>query len=252
MRVHNTRYPMRVSIPTSTVALWTSLVVWAVALGSGVAARQAVQPVATPGAAQAAAVLQTPDVFETHIRPLLAANCYACHAEAAMGGLRLDSSAAMLKGGDTGAVVEPGKPEASTLIKVLQHATGFPAMPKGRAKLPQADIDLLTEWVRAGAAWPAATTTAAAAAAPAAAREKVVTAEHRAFWSFRPLQRTGAPAVKATDWPRTDIDKFVLARLEAEGLAPVGDADKRTLLRRVTLDLTGLPPHARRGRRVSG
>ncbi len=240
MRVHNTLYPMRSSMTTSTVALWTSLAVWAAALGSGVAARQAVQPGATPAAAQAAAVLQTPDVFETRIRPLLAANCYACHAEAAMGGLRLDSRAAMLRGGDTGAVVEPGKPEASTLIKVLQHATGFPAMPKGRAKLPQADIDLLVEWVRAGAAWPAATTTAAAA--PAAAREKVVTAEHRAFWSFRPLQRTAAPAVKASDWPRTDIDKFVLARLEAEGLAPVGDADKRTLLRRVTLDLTGLPP----------
>ena len=246
MRVHNTRYPMRLSMTTSRVGLGASLLLWAAALNGTLAARPAAdtpaQTPATPAAAQAALAVQAPDVFETRIRPLLAANCYACHTESAMGGLRLDSREALIRGGDTGAVIEPGKPDDSTLIKVLQHATGFPAMPKGRAKLPAADIELLVEWVRAGAPWPASSTTAASAAAAPAAVDKVITAEQRAFWSFRPLQRTGAPVVTAASWPRTDIDRFVLAKLEAEGLAPVGDADKRTLLRRVTLDLTGLPP----------
>ena len=227
----------------SPIALGTSLLVWAASLGGTLAARPAAQTPTTPAAAQAAAAMKAPDVFETRIRPLLAANCYACHTESAMGGLRLDSREAMLKGGDTGAVIEPGQPDASTLIKVLQHATGFPAMPKGRAKLPAVDIELLGEWVRAGAPWPASSSAATGAApTPAPAREKVITAEQRAFWSFRPLQRTGAPAVTAATWPRTDIDRFVLARLETEKLTPVGDADARTLLRRVTLDLTGLPP----------
>ncbi len=235
MRVHNTRYPMRLSMPRPTLALYIVLLVWAACLGVGVAARQAPAPAAAATATPAASA----ELFETRVRPLLAANCYACHTASAMGGLRLDSREALLKGGDTGAVIEPGQPDTSTLIKVLQHAAGFPAMPKGRAKLPQAEIDAVAEWVRAGAPWPGAATTTAA---PAAAVEKTITPEQRAFWSFRPLQRTGAPVVRAADWPRTDIDRFVLAKLEAEGLAPVADADKRTLLRRVTLDLTGLPP----------
>ena len=88
-------------------------------------------------------------------RPLLAANCYACHGEAARAGLRLDSREGMLKGGDTGPVIVPGKPEESTLIKAVQHTDGYPKMPRGRAKLQQADIDVLVEWVRGGAAWPA-------------------------------------------------------------------------------------------------
>ncbi|MEP7117870.1 MAG: PSD1 and planctomycete cytochrome C domain-containing protein [Acidobacteriota bacterium] len=228
---------MRSSMKAPTASLWTSLLVWAACLGGVVAARQA--PAPAPAVAVPAQAAASAEVFETRIRPLLAANCYACHTESAMGGLRLDSREAMLTGGDTGAVIEPGKPDASTLVQVLRHAAGFPAMPKGRAKLPQADIDVLADWVRAGAPWPASATTTAAAA-PAV--EKVITPEQRAFWSFRPLQRTGAPVVKAADWPRTEIDRFVLARLEAENLTPVGDADKRTLLRRVTLDLTGLPP----------
>jgi Protein of unknown function (DUF1549)/Protein of unknown function (DUF1553)/Planctomycete cytochrome C len=158
-----------------------------------------------------------------------------------MGGLRIDSRDALMKGSDTGAVIEPGKPEDSTFIKVLQHATGYPAMPKGRAKLAQADIDLLVEWVRAGTPWPASATTASSNAA-ATPNEKKVTAEHRAYWAFQPLASHAPPAVSNTAWPRTVIDRFILARLEREGLAPVGPADKRTLLRRVTLDLTGLTP----------
>ncbi|MGE0812341.1 MAG: PSD1 and planctomycete cytochrome C domain-containing protein [Vicinamibacterales bacterium] len=227
---------MRASIPLRNGALWTVAGLVTLALADGhLAARQ--RPAATPPPAAA----QSPEVFESRIRPLLAANCYACHAEAAEGGLRLDSRDALLKGSDTGPVVEPGKPEASTLIKAVQHAAGYPAMPKGRAPLAQADVDLLVEWVRAGVPWPASA--ASTAEAPAAApRGKVVTAEDRAYWAFQPLASHAAPAVRDTAWPKTDIDRFVLARLEAEGLAPVGPADRRSLLRRATLDLTGLPP----------
>ena len=207
---------------------------WAALLTAGLAAGQA--PTApTP----VAAALQAPDAFEARIRPLLAANCFACHGESAMGGLRLDTRDGFFKGSDAGAIVEPGQPEASSLLKVVQHAAGYPAMPKGRAKLPQADIDLLTEWVRLGAVWPAPTATAAT---PVASHAKVITAEQRAFWSFAPLKAGPPPSVRDAAWPSTDIDRFVLARLEAEGLRPVADADKRTLLRRVTIDLTGLPP----------
>jgi hypothetical protein len=213
---------------------------WALAVGGTHLAARQTAGVSATGSQAAAEAIKAPDAFETRIRPLLVANCYACHAEAAMGGLRLDSREALMKGSDTGVVVEPGKPESSTLIKVLQHATGYPAMPKGRAQLARPDIDLLVEWVRAGAAWPTATPTAGPA--PAASHEKAITAERRAFWAFQPLKTVAPPEVRNTAWPRTDIDRFVLARLEREGLAPVGPADKRTLLRRVTLDLTGLPP----------
>jgi hypothetical protein len=223
-----------------TVAMTVWGVAWATLLPAVVATRQAPAPpaggtVPTP----AAAALQAPDAFETRIRPLLAANCYACHGEAAMGGLRLDTREGFFKGSDAGAIVEPGKPESSSLVKVLQHAAGYPAMPKGRAKLAPGDIDLVVEWVRMGASWPAPTTTATA---PVASHAKVVTAEQRAFWAFAPLQTGPPPAVRDAAWPRTDIDRFVLARLEADGLHPVADADKRTWLRRVTLGLTGLPP----------
>lgn len=191
---------------------------------------------AQAGAATTAAV----ELFETRVRPVLAANCYACHADSAMAGLRLDSRDALLKGGETGPAVVPGEPEKSPLLKVIQHAEGFPRMPRGRAKLPVTDIEAIEAWIKAGAVWPgAAEATPAAASAPA---ERVMTPAERGFWSFQPLASHVVPAVANGAWPRTDIDRFILARLEGEGLSPVGPADKRTLLRRATLDLTGLPP----------
>jgi len=181
-----------------------------------------------------------PEMFETRIRPLLASNCFACHTQSAMGGLRVDSRDALLKGGDTGPAIVPGDPDKSTLLKVLQHTDGYPRMPRGRAKLAQDDIEAVASWIRGGAIWPGTTETAAAAAPPA--REKVITPEQRAFWSFQPLASHDVPAVTGSAWPRTDIDRFILARLEKEGLKPVKPADKLTLLRRATIDLTGVPP----------
>jgi len=220
---------------SATVGLRGALALAALMLlGSGLRGAQTPAPQASASPSPAGA-----ELFETTIRPLLAANCYACHTKAAMGGLRVDSREALLKGGDTGPVLVPGDPEKSSLLKVLQHAEGFPQMPRGRAKLAATDIDAVTAWIRGGAVWPGSTETAEAAAPP---REKAITPEQRAFWSFQPLASHEPPAVVDTAWPRTGIDRFVLARLEQEGLTPVAAADRLTLLRRATLDLTGVPP----------
>lgn len=176
--------------------------------------------------------------FETRIRPLLAANCFSCHGETARAGLRVDSREGLLKGGETGPAIVPGDPDKSALLKAVQHADGFPRMPRGRAKLPAHEIDAIAEWIRNGAVWPSPVTTVA----PVASHERVITDEQKAYWAFRPLSNPSPPAVTRPDWPRADIDRFILARLEQDGLTPVGPADKLTLLRRATLDLTGLPP----------
>ncbi|MDP2321997.1 MAG: PSD1 and planctomycete cytochrome C domain-containing protein [Acidobacteriota bacterium] len=200
---------------------------------------------ASQAPAATAAAGQDATLFETKVRPMLAANCFACHGEKALAGLRVDSRDALLRGGETGPALVPGDPEKSALFKAVQHADGFPRMPRGRAKLGAADIDALAEWIRAGAVWPEDEPTSGGnpSGLPAAvSHERAITAEHRAFWAFQPLKKSRPPAVQNAAWPRTDIDRFILARLEQERLAPVAAADKLTLLRRATLDLTGLPP----------
>jgi hypothetical protein len=189
---------------------------------------------------------QSADFFETKVRPVLAANCYDCHTDQRLGGLRLDSREGLLKGGRSGAAIVPGDPDKSLLIQAVRQTDRL-KMPKGGQLKPD-EIDGLAEWVKAGAVWPAAAVVSANAGhsspvvAPAAGPSYVITSAQRAFWSFQPLRMPPVPAVSHTAWPKTDIDRFVLARLEKEGLAPVRAADKRTLLRRATLDLTGLPP----------
>jgi len=151
-----------------------------------------------------------------------------------MGGLRVDSRDRLLQGGKSGPALTPGDPDKSLLIQAVRQ-TGDLKMPKG-GKLKPADIQALAEWVKMGAAWPE--TKAVVQASPG----KVITPEQRAFWSFQPLKDPAVPAVKEKSWAKTNIDHFVLAKLEAKGMKPVGPADKRALIRRVTLDLTGLPP----------
>jgi hypothetical protein len=196
---------------------------------------------------------QAPD-FEARVRPILAANCYDCHTDEHMGGLRLDSREAMLAGGQSGQpAVVPGDPDKSLLIQAVRQTSDRLKMPKGGRLRPD-EVDVLVEWVKAGAQWSAATApvpkgpalpvTSAAATAPASAPAYVIKPEQRAFWSFQPLRKPPVPAVSHESWPTSDIDRFVLARLEKDGLAPVKAADKRTLIRRATLDLTGLPPSA--------
>ena len=194
------------------------------------------------------------EFFETKIRPVLVESCFDCHTEDEKGGLRLDSREAMLKGGELGPAIVPGDPDASLLIKAIRHTQGIPKMPRSADKLSDLQIAALAEWIRMGAPWapsPSGTRTAkseertaTSGARPTATAERPLDPEARAFWSFQPLSKPAVPNVQNAAWPKTDIDRFVLARLEKEGLTPVAAADKRTLIRRATLDLTGLPATA--------
>ena len=184
-----------------------------------------------------AAAADDREQFEKKVRPVLANNCWACHRQSAMGGLRLDARDTILKGGKSGPAVVPGNPQGSLLIQAVTHSHDRLKMPPA-GKLADADIAALTEWIRGGAYWPESDKVAA----PATASEYVITPEQRGFWSFQPVKRPATPAVRNEQWPRNAIDRFILARLEKEGLKPVAPADKRALIRRATFDLTGLPP----------
>ena len=171
--------------------------------------------------------------FETRVRPLLVEKCVSCHGpQKQKSGLRLDSRAAVLAGGDGGGVVVGGKPGESSLVKALHYAGDVKMPPAG--KLPAADIADLERWVALGLPWPADQPATAGTAGTPAAKD---------LWSLKPLTNPAVPEIKnPTLVARNPIDRFILAKLEAKGLAPAAPADKRTLARRVTFDLTGLPP----------
>ncbi|MDA1314488.1 MAG: PSD1 and planctomycete cytochrome C domain-containing protein [Acidobacteria bacterium] len=178
------------------------------------------------------------DFFEKKIRPVLAEQCYACHSAktAAMGELRLDTKAALLEGGSRGPAIVPGSPEGSLLLKAVSYRDVDLKMPPS-GKLNEQQIADLSEWIRIGAPDPRAED--AGGAAPPATMD---IEQGRRFWSFQPIQDHAPPAVNDEGWARTGIDNFILHRLEQEGLEPARPAGKRTLLRRVTFDLIGLPP----------
>jgi hypothetical protein len=176
--------------------------------------------------------------FESKIRPVLVTHCGKCHAQTAeklRGGLRLDSREGLQRGGDSGPAVVPGKPEESLLIRAIRYRDEELRMPP-RAKLPDAVVAEFEAWVKMGAPDPRTDPDGVAA------HSAFDLAKGTHFWSFRPPKRVPPPPVKRADWPRGDIDRFLLAAIEARGLAPVGDADRPRLLRRVTFDLLGLPP----------
>ncbi|HEY1786208.1 MAG TPA: DUF1549 domain-containing protein, partial [Pirellulales bacterium] len=169
--------------------------------------------------------------FETDVRPVLVEHCHKCHGPKKQeAGLRLDSQEAALKGGDNGPVIVPGKPDESLLVAAIRRA-GDVQMPPDE-KLRDKEIEAIVQWVRLGAAWPAS---------PEAADEKRAEAQRR-HWAFQRIDDPAPPAVRDGDWVRTPIDRFVLAKLETAGLAPSPSANRRTLIRRATFDLTGLPP----------
>ena len=175
------------------------------------------------------------DFFESKIRPVLATNCYSCHLNSASGGLRVDSREALIKGGGRGPALVPGNPDKSLLIEAVRQTDPHLQMPMG-GKLKDSEIADLTAWVKAGAVWPASSK------AMANSGQYEITPEQRKFWSFVPLKEEPVPEPKDTSWAKTNIDKFVLAKLESQGLKPVKPASKLELIRRATLDLTGLPP----------
>ena len=174
--------------------------------------------------------------FESKIRPLLVQRCYECHARTAKhreGGLAVDSRAGLMAGGETGAAIVPGKPEESLLVLAVKYDGDVQMPPVG--KLPAEEIALLSEWVRRGAPMPEDGVTEMK-------RKGIDFETGRKFWSFQPPKASPPPTVKDTQWSRKAIDPFVLAAMERRGLEPSPRADARTLIRRATFDLIGLPP----------
>ncbi|MGL4552850.1 MAG: DUF1549 domain-containing protein, partial [Gemmataceae bacterium] len=175
------------------------------------------------------------EFFEKKVRPALVTHCLPCHdAKKQRGGLRLDSRAALLKGGDTGPAVVPGDAAKSRLVTAIGYKDVDLLMPP-RAKLPDAVVADLTRWVADGAAWPGGDRPAA---------EKAggfdLAARKAAHWAWRPL--SDPPVPPAGGWARSPADGFLLADLRAAKLDPAKDADRPTLLRRLHFDLIGLPP----------
>ncbi|MBX6311498.1 MAG: DUF1549 domain-containing protein, partial [Isosphaeraceae bacterium] len=168
--------------------------------------------------------------FEARVRPVLAEQCWKCHGDAKQSsGLRLDSREAMLEGGGEGPAIIPGRPDESPLIRAVRHEGEIRMPPKG--KLPETAIRDLADWVRRGAPWPKGHT---------AKDSKAEAAQQH--WAFQPVRQPDLPVVQDTGWIKTPVDAFILAQLEAAGLHPSERADKRTLIRRASFDLIGLPP----------
>jgi hypothetical protein len=163
--------------------------------------------------------------FGRDVLPILQKACFECHGpHKQRGGLRLDGRAHAIKGGDSGPALTPGKADQSELVRRIMLPKGAEGvMPDRGETLTKAQIDILRRWVNEGAVWPS--------------DAKVAT-----HWAYVAPKRPALPSVKKTDWPRMPIDHFILARLEREGLTPSAEADRATLLRRVSLDLIGLPP----------
>jgi hypothetical protein len=179
------------------------------------------------------------EFFEKEVRPLLIKRCHECHSgqsKELQGGLRLDSRAFALKGGDTGAAIVPGNPKQSLLVDAINYGDVYQMPPK--SQLPKEEIAILTKWVERGAPWPNESTDA-----PVKKESTFdLAARKRTHWAWRPVQVTSPPAVENSTWPLGEIDRFILARLEEKELPPAAAADKRALIRRAYFDVVGLPP----------
>ena len=181
------------------------------------------------------------EFFEKRVRPVLVESCYKCHSatsEKLKGGLHLDSRAGLLKGGDTRAAIVPGNPEKSLLVEAIRYGNPDLEMPP-KAKLSEAQIADLAEWVKMGAPWPKET-----GVTPASASKKEFDLARRKqeHWCWQPIHATPPPAIKDAAWPTQPPDRFLLAKLEQASLKPAPPAEKYTLLRRLYFDLIGLPP----------
>lgn len=206
--------------PTCRKLVWTLSIVALV--GSTVAAEPTAEQI---------------EFFENKIRPVLVDHCYACHsdkAEKVKGGLRLDTREALLKGGTSGPVIVPGDAEASPLIKAVRYADPELQMPPKDKKLPAEQIAALEAWVKMGAPDPRGSTGPKPLTDIAEARAR--------HWAFQPVTNPVPPEVRKPRWVQTPVDAFVLAKLEQQKLKPAPPADRRTLIRRISYDLIGLPP----------
>ena len=177
--------------------------------------------------------------FESKVRPLLIQRCYECHSQdrKLKGGLALDSKSGWQTGGDHGAAITPGDVEKSLIIKAVRYIDSDLQMPT-KGKLPAEEIAILEQWVKIGAPDPRAAEVAAAVKK----KHVIDLNEGRKFWAFQPVSNPKSPLVRDVTWPLDPLDHFILKPLEAKGIKPVADADRYTWLRRVSIDLTGLPP----------
>ncbi|MBM4114182.1 MAG: DUF1549 domain-containing protein, partial [Phycisphaerae bacterium] len=229
---------------------------------------------AAPLALSAASAAQMPETispeqlrfFESKIRPVLIEHCYGCHSNQVArpkAGLLLDTRDAMLRGGRGGPAIVPGDPESSPLILAIRYDDSDLAMPP-KGALPESVVADFVEWVRQGAPDPRESPTSrsgtddggatargssnGAGGADGASNESSegyrswTGKDPKTHWAFQKVSAPAVPEVKDASWPRSDLDRFVLAGLEQKDLKPVGDADRRTLLRRLSFDLIGLPP----------
>jgi len=167
-------------------------------------------------------------LFESKIRPVLVGTCFACHGDVQTSGeLRVDSREALLKGGDSGPAIIPGNPEQSLLIHAIQRQADVSVMPPDEEKALRPDqVADFSAWIRAGAVWPESTA-------------RFQTGRH---WAYQPLQDVRPPLVHDSSWLQTSVDAFIRSRQETAGVTPAPRAKRRTLIRRATFDLTGLPP----------
>ncbi|MFO0919116.1 MAG: PSD1 and planctomycete cytochrome C domain-containing protein [Planctomycetaceae bacterium] len=222
--------------PNPVRVLWSCLaMLWLTVLLAAAPVKAVKKPVITPAASSPRLSKDAVDFFEAKIRPVLVEKCYRCHAgeaSKAKGQLALDTRDAMLQGGASGEILSPGHPDKSLLIEAIKYE-GLQMPPDGQ--LSEEQIADFEQWVEMGAPDPRF----GKAARP---NQKIDWGEARQYWAFQRPKKTPSPAVRNSDGPKADLDYFVLAKLEEEGLQPAGFADKRTLLRRVTFDLTGLPP----------
>jgi len=177
------------------------------------------------------------EFFENRIRPVLARNCLPCHSSTRMGNLDMSSRDALLKGGNLGASIVPGKPDESLVIQAVNHTHERLRMPAGQSKLGDRQIEDLSEWIKAGAPWPESK-------AASTGKAFVITPEQKNFWAFQPVKNAAHPQVRNRTWPQTGVDHFLLAAMEAKGIQPTAAASRRVLIRRASYDLTGLPPTA--------
>lgn len=190
--------------------------------------------------------------FRTAVEPILVQRCYDCHSHqgAIKGGLALDSPTGLVQGGVGGTILVPGDPDASRLIRAVEYFDKDLRMPPDAPLAPE-EVAVLKEWVSRGAPDPRAPLAVAAPDTAEADRWEETYQQRLRWWSLQPLAMQEAPQVARTDWPRTGIDRFLLAALEAKGLAPAPEADPRALVRRLSFALTGLPPDSETAERFA-
>lgn len=182
------------------------------------------------------------EFFEKQIRPIFATSCGKCHnPKAGIGGLDLTTAEGFARGGESGALIDKAKPEESRLLKAISYDGDMKMPPSG--KLKDAEIAAIKTWIAMGAPWPAGEKAAAAAPAwPKNSSVREFTEKEKTFWAYQAIKSVKPPEVKDAAWVRNPIDRFILQKLEEKNLKPAPPADKMTLLRRATFDLTGLPP----------